>query len=1457
MLLLKCGKMKKIFPLEFIFTSIFLLLLSGNIKATIIVSGVTGCVPFQVKFESGPNIDPSLGIFWDFKDGASSDKKDVSHIFISPGIYNVTLKNGPNVYSVNITVYGSPIIQIDSDLKEGCAPLSIKFSDKTIMPPGVNITGYFWDFGDGNGKDDINPLHTYTDIGEFNVALNIETNIPNCNITQIFSKFIKIRDKIDLSFKLDSINPECRYPALMYISNTGERDTTFKYMWDFGNGQTSNLMDPIPVSIDKDSTYIITLEVEKNAGCKAKLSIEQEILAKPMVMVSFTDNICPGKDFKISTSGNASSFFWDFGPQAVPGTSTDKMPTVRFKEAGIYTVNLEYASKTGCKGDTSIIIKILPQSAEFTFEPDSICCLPAVIKCTANVKDFASYLWNGVAGDSTYTFSIPNIPRDIYYYNNVEFVEVKLQVTDTDGCTAENVMKYKYQLLNAQFSLSDHEGVIPWTVTIKDESESVCPIVTWIIDWGDGTTMTYDEISIDSASHEYAVAGRYYINMHIINNVGCEDKYFGAWVEAHDPIEETELPECEATGSQNGVLCYKQKFSLSLSNVPPQIDALQFNLGPTIANCGEQFYLNDAIMYNNPGTYKLTATLENGGTFIELNGPEITVLGPKASIDYQIPCDNSYTVSFTNRSIDYTSVKWIIDGTEKTDEQFQFTFPGRGDYSVTLIAFNDDNICKPDTTSVLIRLRDVKAKIKTDAEWCFNTPKALISSGSEDEVSGCKMGYLWSFPTADKPNIITDKDTVETFMPPGKHRVFLTVRDVNGCQSKDSADIISYFIQAGFSEDEKRICKPIKMLFADASIHDADIDTYTWSFNKEENVSEIMHTFTEITDSVMQVTLEITDVKGCKSQITKDFLTYTPESKITIAPVLCEKAEAMFSASDFTLYNSYLEYVWTVDNEVVSSKASFSKSGFLPGNHTGRLDIKEAGTGCTNFYDFAFFVTKTPVAVIADLGDSLFCYPKTLELFSESSIIDSMDRVNYIWSFPNGKSRKKINSVETFGKGEFTIKLIAQSEYGCEDSTEVKIKLVGPEGSFIADKDTICKGDIITYTLTDPKEVREFYWDFGQGLVDNNKSPVQYLYDFYPPSGSTFASMVLYGNENNCRIIQTMPIQFFKSFPSFIPDTICGLSMDIINNSEDAVDAVWTWAGQSLQNLDSIVTIKVDKYGTYALTLTIKGSPGNCIDSLTDTVSFLEPPVIMFSDRIKGCEGDTVKLLLNAQYKYNFEPPNGLIADDTTLQIIINDAELINITATSDEGCLSKDTIQVDFEKITSDQADISVFPCVTDRINKLKVDSISTSLITWTIPGFDASQILSCIHCSQPRLLESYAGIIVATVKDTRNCTLTTYTFTLFSEEIDVPNVFSPNGDNINDLFRPVAKDSGLMDFITIDKLKVFNRWGKEVYNQGMSWDGNIEGKPAPADIYYFSIEYRIGNACTQALKGDVTLIR
>ena len=92
----------------------------------------------------------------------------------------------------------------------------------------------------------------------------------------------------------------------------------------------------------------------------------------------------------------------------------------------------------------------------------------------------------------------------------------------------------------------------------------------------------------------------------------------------------------------------------------------------------------------------------------------------------------------------------------------------------------------------------------------------------------------------------------------------------------------------------------------------------------------------------------------------------------------------------------------------------------------------------------------------------------------------------------------------------------------------------------------------------------------------------------------------------------------------------------------------------------------------------------------------------------------------------------------------------------------------------------------------------------------------------------------------------------------MNLPNVFSPNGDGVNDYFYPRQMlTRGLTSF----NMNIYNRWGQLVYQtnsiDGRGWDGNFNNIPQPTGVYVYIIDATFKDGQVEHHQGNLTLLR
>jgi gliding motility-associated-like protein len=94
-------------------------------------------------------------------------------------------------------------------------------------------------------------------------------------------------------------------------------------------------------------------------------------------------------------------------------------------------------------------------------------------------------------------------------------------------------------------------------------------------------------------------------------------------------------------------------------------------------------------------------------------------------------------------------------------------------------------------------------------------------------------------------------------------------------------------------------------------------------------------------------------------------------------------------------------------------------------------------------------------------------------------------------------------------------------------------------------------------------------------------------------------------------------------------------------------------------------------------------------------------------------------------------------------------------------------------------------------------------------------------------------------------------------SEYFFLPNAFTPNGDNINDILRV---RSNFLEKITGFELQIYNRWGDLVFkteNPEDGWDGTYKGRELPPDVYGFFMRVDCPTGDDVHAQGNISLLK
>jgi len=204
------------------------------------LGGELSCSPFEVRFYTVS--DDSLEAFeWDFGDNHFSTERDPVNVYTEGGTYSVRLVatglcgTTENIRQKYITVLARPGAEPETDISEGCVPLSVLFDANTTG----SIDSLRWHFGDGLSSSAATVSHTYADTGEYHATLVIHHQ---CGTDMIDpAETIIVRDRPVADFACPATVGYVPY-EVGFIDNSTNQPSGWS--WDFGDGGTSDMANP-------------------------------------------------------------------------------------------------------------------------------------------------------------------------------------------------------------------------------------------------------------------------------------------------------------------------------------------------------------------------------------------------------------------------------------------------------------------------------------------------------------------------------------------------------------------------------------------------------------------------------------------------------------------------------------------------------------------------------------------------------------------------------------------------------------------------------------------------------------------------------------------------------------------------------------------------------------------------------------------------------------------------------------------------------------------------------------------------------------------------------------------------------------------------------------------------------------------------------------------------------------
>lgn len=411
-----------------------------------------------------------------------------------------------------------------------------------------------------------------------------------------------------------------------------------------------------------------------------------------------------------------------------------------------------------------------------------------------------------------------------------------------------------------------------------------------------------------------------------------------------------------------------------------------------------------------------------------------------------------------------------------------------------------------------------------------------------------------------------------------------------------------------------------------------------------------------------------------------------------------------------------------------------------------------------------------------------------------------------------------------------TITLTAISLDGCENSDDVFVDIISEVTLDISSDVTICEGTEATLTVSGATDLD---WSPSDNLTCIDCPTITVMPDMtttYTVTGSLNGFC-----ESTAEVTVVVVIDTIKTSEEL---TICdGDSALIFNNFETEAGAYQSDPFSTAAGCDSVhvITLNVSEQPEFSIITTVPLCPGECDGQVT---AISDDPQVVYNFDNRGFGPGNIFIDLCADnYEMVALSPDGCRSDTVLIELL--DSPISGIEITPDTSIRLGDSVQLSLN-----------FPPGIDQ---------STLTFDWS-----PADVLTCADCEDPIAFpEADLTEVSVVITNTDGCEITLrmnirVTEQCLVDDFEIPNIFSPNGDDINDVFKPFSDTRGaVLDFVWI---RVFNRWGEKVYEgrgADAGWDGNVKGERAVSDAYVYLIQLGCGEEVSEVFEGDVTLYR
>ncbi|MDR3678342.1 MAG: gliding motility-associated C-terminal domain-containing protein [Flavipsychrobacter sp.] len=1245
--------------------------------------------------------------------------------------------------------------------------------------------------------------------------------------------------------------------------------------------------------------YLYTVTVSGLCGAPVTsnsetLHVSSAIPTPPVAQALINDSVCLNQAFSINLSGGpAGAYYIVNGPNGYTNTTTGSSVFVSGgvtnSYAGAYVV---YDSVLGCVSSsvTNTLIIGQPPTIINAGATTASVCLNQPISFFSTVTPSSSptnYYWQGPINGNPFTpggsTSLP-----LCYCDSVDANPGKASAGFVDGGGYTLIV---YSAFGSQtcssvpFPFNVTVNPLPNTPTVLpgNHLDSVCvssPIsllassttggvsYKWQGPNGAGdvqTTPTYSQTSATFAN------GGHYSVVAINSSTGCvslpDTLFLNVKAVPGNPSASSNSPVC--LGS-----------TLNLQATSANADSFSWT-GPGTPAFSAQVQ-NPSIIstpYADSGVYIVTsylsrcASLATASTRVKINpipsDPTATSNSPLcegATLNLRA-LDTTTTAPIT-----YTwTAKNALNPNLHTSNQQNYTISpvqlsDSGLYSVFVYFANGCHSANPATVQVMVNPKPVAPVLTSNSPICAYQNLHLTFT---EPAPFATATPIWSGPGIDASNFSLSSVGIPA-APLSDAGVYQAYANYNGCLSDTATriNVVIYPVPGNpTATSNSPICSgssPLR-LFLDTTGAGPGPITYIWSgpggvSATTKNV--VVNNPTTANNGIDSA--YVINSYGCKSVLpgtTTVIVGQSPNPPLVTNQTICQFS----NPSPLTATGTNLHW-YTSPADLVGSTTAPIPNDSLPGIFNYYVTQSTTAGGCESpRATIVITVNQKPAPPYVPSNTITYCQYDGAALLSATG-------QNLLWytSASGGVGSPIAPTPSTVSPANY-VYYVSQTVNGCESNRTPIVVIVKqkPQPPIVQDI-SYCQNDAAAPLTAIGQNIR--WYNVGYGGVGTPVPPIPQT--SYPDTVIYYVTQTVNGCESD-RVPQHVYIFYKPNVVIKSPGAyVCQHdTMTFFYFGNALTSAAFDWIlpqGATIVSSTSPGTILVrfDSAGNQPLMLSV--SNGNCKSSSnTITVQVRPQPIAAISSLHSVCQDDIVVVGLAGEtpgtqlYNYNFD--GGTIISSASpggpynIEWTTPGVHIVTLTTTINN-CTSQpaaDTVNVhaipDTHIVSVDAKDLNNV-CSGDSVE------VSAGLIN---PGYQYQWSPTQFFKHGNNAPKLYANIdfsasIYLTVTSDFGCVGNDSAYVNIQPccNLYMPNAFTPNGDNKNDIFHVLT-----IGHHTIRDFRVVNRWGQTVFqttDELKGWDGNYNGVPQDMDTYFWYIDY-VCNPSGKEIKeqGEVYLVR